>query len=155
MSHCRSESLSGTCSADSRSRLGTAWMPGLVALLSADCRLIACRRRGQTVKNRPAPAPRGRRTTLPDDYCDLPQQGDQWRRERRSTTTTRVFSETDWLDVPPDQYDDTMATNVRLPFFASQGVARPRTITVRLGTRPSLSHGMQLSCRARRHTRLR
>jgi NAD(P)-dependent dehydrogenase (short-subunit alcohol dehydrogenase family) len=32
--------------------------------------------------------------------------------------------EADWLDVPPDQYDDTMATNVRVPFFASQWVAK-------------------------------
>jgi NAD(P)-dependent dehydrogenase (short-subunit alcohol dehydrogenase family) len=32
--------------------------------------------------------------------------------------------ETDWLDVPPDQYDDTMSANVRVPFFASQWVAR-------------------------------
>jgi 3-oxoacyl-[acyl-carrier protein] reductase len=28
------------------------------------------------------------------------------------------------LDVPPDQYDDTMAANVRVPFFASQWVAK-------------------------------
>jgi NAD(P)-dependent dehydrogenase (short-subunit alcohol dehydrogenase family) len=32
--------------------------------------------------------------------------------------------EIDWLDVPPDQYDDTMAANVRVPFFASQWVAK-------------------------------
>lgn len=32
--------------------------------------------------------------------------------------------ETDWLDVPPDQYDETMAANVRVPFFASQWVAK-------------------------------
>jgi NAD(P)-dependent dehydrogenase (short-subunit alcohol dehydrogenase family) len=32
--------------------------------------------------------------------------------------------ESDWLDVPPDQYDDTMAANVRVPFFASQWVAK-------------------------------
>src|SRR5712671_3330462 len=32
--------------------------------------------------------------------------------------------ETDWLDVPPEQYDDTMAANVRVPFFASQWVAK-------------------------------
>jgi NAD(P)-dependent dehydrogenase (short-subunit alcohol dehydrogenase family) len=32
--------------------------------------------------------------------------------------------EADWLDVPPDQYDDTMAANVRVPFFASQWVAK-------------------------------
>src|SRR5580692_10175224 len=32
--------------------------------------------------------------------------------------------ETDWLEVPPDQYDHTMAANVRVPFFASQWVAK-------------------------------
>ncbi len=30
----------------------------------------------------------------------------------------------DWLDVPPDQFDDTMSVNVRLPYFASQWVAK-------------------------------
>jgi 3-oxoacyl-[acyl-carrier protein] reductase len=32
--------------------------------------------------------------------------------------------ESDWLDVPPNQYDDTMTANVRVPFFASQWVAK-------------------------------
>jgi NAD(P)-dependent dehydrogenase (short-subunit alcohol dehydrogenase family) len=32
--------------------------------------------------------------------------------------------EEDWLDVPPDQYDDTMAANVRVPFFTSQWMAK-------------------------------
>jgi 3-oxoacyl-[acyl-carrier protein] reductase len=32
--------------------------------------------------------------------------------------------EVDWLEVPPGQYDDTMAANVRVPFFASQWVAK-------------------------------
>jgi 3-oxoacyl-[acyl-carrier protein] reductase len=32
--------------------------------------------------------------------------------------------ETDWLEVPPDQYDDTMSANVRVPFFASQWIAK-------------------------------
>ena len=32
--------------------------------------------------------------------------------------------ETDWLEVPPEQYDNTMDANVRVPFFASQWVAR-------------------------------
>lgn len=32
--------------------------------------------------------------------------------------------ETDWLDVPPDQYDETTAANVRVPFFTSQWVAK-------------------------------
>ena len=30
----------------------------------------------------------------------------------------------DWLDVPPDQFDDTMSVNVRVPYFASQWVAK-------------------------------
>ena len=30
----------------------------------------------------------------------------------------------DWLDVPPDQFDDTMSVNLRVPFFASQWVAK-------------------------------
>ncbi len=33
-------------------------------------------------------------------------------------------SETDFLDVPPGQFDATMAVNVRGPFFASQWVAK-------------------------------
>ena len=32
--------------------------------------------------------------------------------------------EEDFLDVPPDQFDGTMAVNVRVPFFASQWVAK-------------------------------
>ena len=32
--------------------------------------------------------------------------------------------EHDFLDVPPEQYDGTMAVNVRVPFFASQWVAK-------------------------------
>ena len=32
--------------------------------------------------------------------------------------------ETDWLDVPPAQYDATMDANVRVPFFAAQWVAK-------------------------------
>jgi 3-oxoacyl-[acyl-carrier protein] reductase len=32
--------------------------------------------------------------------------------------------EADWLDVAPDQYDATMSVNVRVPYFASQWVAR-------------------------------
>lgn len=34
------------------------------------------------------------------------------------------YPEHDWLDVPPEQYDATMDANVRVPFFASQWVAR-------------------------------
>jgi 3-oxoacyl-[acyl-carrier protein] reductase len=32
--------------------------------------------------------------------------------------------EKDWLDVAPEQFDVTLSTNVRVPFFASQWVAR-------------------------------
>jgi len=32
--------------------------------------------------------------------------------------------ESDFLDVPPDQFDSTMAVNARVPFFASQWVAK-------------------------------
>ena len=32
--------------------------------------------------------------------------------------------EHDYLDVPPDQFDDTMSVNVRVPFFATQWVAK-------------------------------
>lgn len=32
--------------------------------------------------------------------------------------------ETDWLEVPPEQFDDTMSVNVRVPYFASQWVAK-------------------------------
>jgi 3-oxoacyl-[acyl-carrier protein] reductase len=40
--------------------------------------------------------------------------------------------EADWLDVPPEQYDATMSANVRVPFFASQWVAK-RLIAAGLG----------------------
>jgi NAD(P)-dependent dehydrogenase (short-subunit alcohol dehydrogenase family) len=30
----------------------------------------------------------------------------------------------DWLDVPPEQFDDTLSVNLRVPFFASQWVAK-------------------------------
>ena len=32
--------------------------------------------------------------------------------------------ETDWLDVPAEQYDETMSVNVRVPFFGTQWVAK-------------------------------
>jgi NAD(P)-dependent dehydrogenase (short-subunit alcohol dehydrogenase family) len=32
--------------------------------------------------------------------------------------------ETDWLDAEPDQFDQTMSVNVRVPYFASQWVAK-------------------------------
>ena len=40
--------------------------------------------------------------------------------------------ENDWLDVPPEQFDDTMAANVRVPYFASQWVAK-RLVAAGLG----------------------
>ena len=30
----------------------------------------------------------------------------------------------DWLDVSPEQFDDTISVNVRVPYFASQWVAK-------------------------------
>ncbi len=35
-----------------------------------------------------------------------------------------LHSGKDWLDVPPEQFDETMSVNTRAPFFASQWVAR-------------------------------
>jgi len=32
--------------------------------------------------------------------------------------------EKDWLDILPDQFDDTMSVNVRVPYFAAQWVAK-------------------------------
>jgi 3-oxoacyl-[acyl-carrier protein] reductase len=32
--------------------------------------------------------------------------------------------EKDWLDVPPEQFDDTISVNLRVPFFASQWMAK-------------------------------
>jgi 3-oxoacyl-[acyl-carrier protein] reductase len=40
--------------------------------------------------------------------------------------------EVDWLEVPPEQFDDTMSVNVRVPYFAAQWVAR-RLIAVGQG----------------------
>lgn len=34
------------------------------------------------------------------------------------------YPEHDWLDVPPEQFDQTMSVNVRVPFFAAQWVAK-------------------------------
>jgi NAD(P)-dependent dehydrogenase (short-subunit alcohol dehydrogenase family) len=34
------------------------------------------------------------------------------------------YPEKDYLDVPPDQFDATMAVNVRVPYFASQWMAK-------------------------------
>jgi 3-oxoacyl-[acyl-carrier protein] reductase len=40
--------------------------------------------------------------------------------------------EKDWLEVPPEQFDATMDANVRVPFFASQWVAK-RLVAAGLG----------------------
>jgi 3-oxoacyl-[acyl-carrier protein] reductase len=66
------------------------------------------------------------------DLTDLGRMGDTLAAVEQDHGLIRVLynnagvfhPETDWLDVPPDQYDDTMAANVRVPFFASQWVAK-------------------------------
>ena len=66
------------------------------------------------------------------DLTDLDRMGETLARSRKIMGLIRVLynnagvfhPETDWLEVPPDQYDDTMAANVRVPFFASQWVAK-------------------------------
>ena len=34
------------------------------------------------------------------------------------------YPESDWLETPPEQFDQTMSVNVRVPFFAAQWVAK-------------------------------
>jgi 3-oxoacyl-[acyl-carrier protein] reductase len=66
------------------------------------------------------------------DLTDLDRMGDTLAAIEKDHGLIRVLydnagvfhPETDWLDVPPDQYDDTMAANVRVPFFASQRIAK-------------------------------
>ena len=35
-----------------------------------------------------------------------------------------LHPEKDWLDKPPEQFDETISVNLRAPFFASQWVAK-------------------------------
>jgi 3-oxoacyl-[acyl-carrier protein] reductase len=66
------------------------------------------------------------------DLTDLDRMGDTLAAIEKDHGLVRVLynnagvfhPEIDWLDVPPDQYDATMAANVRVPFFASQWVAK-------------------------------
>jgi 3-oxoacyl-[acyl-carrier protein] reductase len=66
------------------------------------------------------------------DLTDLDRMGDTLAAIEKDHGLIRVLynnagvfhPEVDWLEVPPDQYDDTMAANVRVPFFASQWVAK-------------------------------
>jgi NAD(P)-dependent dehydrogenase (short-subunit alcohol dehydrogenase family) len=66
------------------------------------------------------------------DLTDLDRMGDTLAAIEKEHGLIRVLynnagvfhPEADWLDVPPEQYDDTMAANVRVPFFASQWVAK-------------------------------
>jgi 3-oxoacyl-[acyl-carrier protein] reductase len=66
------------------------------------------------------------------DLTDLDRMGDTLTSIEKNHGLIRVLynnagvfhPETDWLEVPPDQYDHTMAANVRVPFFASQWVAK-------------------------------
>ena len=66
------------------------------------------------------------------DLTDLDRMGETLAAIEREHGLIRVLfnnagvfhPEADWLDVPPEQYDVTMSVNVRVPFFASQWVAR-------------------------------
>jgi 3-oxoacyl-[acyl-carrier protein] reductase len=66
------------------------------------------------------------------DLTDLAKMGDVLARVQQEHGLIRVLynnagvfhPEKDWLDVPPEQYDDTMSANVRVPYFASQWVAK-------------------------------
>jgi len=66
------------------------------------------------------------------DLTDLGQLGQTFAAIEQEHGLIRVLynnagvfhPEKDWLDVPPEQFDATMSVNVRVPFFASQWVAR-------------------------------
>jgi 3-oxoacyl-[acyl-carrier protein] reductase len=66
------------------------------------------------------------------DLTDLERMGDTLAAIEKEHGLIRVLynnagvfhPETDWLEVPPSQYDDTMSANVRVPFVASQWVAK-------------------------------
>jgi NAD(P)-dependent dehydrogenase (short-subunit alcohol dehydrogenase family) len=66
------------------------------------------------------------------DLTDLDRMGDTLAAIEKDHGLIRVLynnagvfhPEHDWLEVPPDQYDATMGANVRVPFFASQWVAK-------------------------------
>ncbi|MGE0417193.1 MAG: SDR family NAD(P)-dependent oxidoreductase [Acetobacteraceae bacterium] len=66
------------------------------------------------------------------DLTDLDRMAETFARIEQEHGLIRVLynnagvfhPEKDWLDVPPDQYDQTMDANVRVPFFATQWVAK-------------------------------
>lgn len=66
------------------------------------------------------------------DLADLDRLGETLAAIEREHGLIRVLfnnagiyhPETDYLEVPPAQYDATMAVNVRVPFFASQWMAK-------------------------------
>ncbi|MBS0639215.1 MAG: SDR family NAD(P)-dependent oxidoreductase [Acetobacteraceae bacterium] len=66
------------------------------------------------------------------DLTDLTRMGETLGQIEREHGLIRVLynnagvfhPEKDWLDVEPEQFDDTMSANVRVPYFASQWVAR-------------------------------
>jgi 3-oxoacyl-[acyl-carrier protein] reductase len=66
------------------------------------------------------------------DLADLTQMAATLERIERENGLIRVLfnnagiyhPEKDYLDVPPEQYDATLAVNLRVPFFAAQWVAR-------------------------------
>jgi 3-oxoacyl-[acyl-carrier protein] reductase len=68
----------------------------------------------------------------PCDLTDLAKLADTFAAIEKDHGLIRVLynnagvfhPEKDWLDVPPAQFDATMSVNVRVPFFASQWVAR-------------------------------
>ncbi|HVC60589.1 MAG TPA: SDR family NAD(P)-dependent oxidoreductase [Acetobacteraceae bacterium] len=68
----------------------------------------------------------------PCDLTDLGQMAATLERIEQEHGLIRVLfnnagvfhPETDYLDVPPEQYDATLAVNLRVPFFAAQWVAR-------------------------------
>ena len=66
------------------------------------------------------------------DLTDLRRMGDTLTAIEQEHGLIRVLynnagvfhPEHDWLETPPDQFDATVAANVRVPFFASQWVAK-------------------------------
>lgn len=66
------------------------------------------------------------------DLTDLTRMSETLERIEREHGLIRVLynnagvfhPEKDWLDVEPGQFDDTISANVRVPYFASQWVAR-------------------------------
>jgi NAD(P)-dependent dehydrogenase (short-subunit alcohol dehydrogenase family) len=66
------------------------------------------------------------------DLTDLDQMGDTLARIEQEHGLIQVLynnagvfhPETDWLEAPPEQFDETISVNVRVPYFASRWVAK-------------------------------